>query len=184
MSESDEISGRQNPNAFRVRTRSVVLVDSTTAWEMLWSSPARIPGRFCRTRRARSTNAARRERAAHAHHFSRITIASAFVVDHRTQLSVRRSAWERPEVTVATQASLAAWRSVRSAGFFHGASPAPVRSRAREAASTSGVPRLAPALVEGVGRPLHHVRTTDTQHRCRAARGDVGDPAGRPRSRP
>jgi hypothetical protein len=125
-------SGRRNPNAMRVRTRRLVLVDSTMALDRLLRSPARMPGRFRRTRRARSTKAGSRERAAHRvdrleHRYGVRVLGGG----HRSQLLFQQVGPVQAPVHLRHQASLAVWRSVRSSGFSHIASQGPFRSRAR-----------------------------------------------------
>ena len=112
-------SGRLKPNATRVRTRSLVLVGSIMALEMLLSSPAKIPGRFRRTRRASSANAGSRDGVALTHQRSNMRIVPAsFAGDHRTELFFEQVDAVRAAADRGDPGSLAALRWVRSSRFF------------------------------------------------------------------
>src|SRR6266545_27135 len=63
-------SGERNPNARRVRTRSLVLTDSTRALDRPCSRLATIPARCAATVLASLVNAGMRQRRAHASHAS------------------------------------------------------------------------------------------------------------------
>ena len=62
--QGDECLGERNPNAMRVRSRILVLVESISPWERPWSRAASMASRWRTKRRARSTNTGMRQRRA------------------------------------------------------------------------------------------------------------------------
>jgi hypothetical protein len=108
-----------------------VLTDSTRAFDRPYCNAATIPARCAATALANATNAGMRQRLAHDSHAS----SSATPWPPLTRNTSRSSSFNRyarynDRLISAIRASLARWRRVKSAGFFHSANLAPLSSLA------------------------------------------------------
>jgi hypothetical protein len=178
-------SGEWNPNAIRVSSRSLVLIDSTSPLDRPYSRLAWMPSRCSLIDRASLTNAGCGSAGPRKPGVQQRDRAGALELEHQPQFLLEQIGPVQSAVNVGDAGEGAALADGEVFWVLPQREPGTLElsGQCRLAAAAGGVPGLAADLVQRVGGPADDVEGVQAQHGLGAAAGErVGDPGGRIRA--